>query len=145
MQTLIMRKNSYRLSILLLSLGLSGCSLLKPVNVTPIKTYTLDPTNVSIQKTQSPKKQQAILVQTPRAIPGFRTNQMVYRKQNFAIGYYSYNQWAGTPSDMLRPLIVQVLKKTHYYKAVIAPPFDTNKVAVSLRTQLMTFPLLLPS
>ena len=38
-----------------------------------LKPIRLDPTKVSIQKTQSPKKQQAILVQTPRAIPGFRT------------------------------------------------------------------------
>jgi cholesterol transport system auxiliary component len=134
----IMRKNSYRFSVLLLSLGLSGCGLLKPINVTPIKTYTLDPSHVSIQATQPSNPSLAILVQTPRAIPGFRTNQMVYRKQNFAIGYDTYTQWAGTPSDMLQPLIAQALKKTHGYKSVIVPPY-TSKVDIELHTQVLSF------
>lgn len=123
-------------AIVWLGYVLSACSLLNPVTVPTVKTYTLDPSTVHIK--QYPKSDRIILVQTPRAIPGFQTQRMVYMKQNFNIGYYEYNQWAGTPSDMLFPLITQALYKTGFYHAVVKPPYP-SMVNVEVNTQILSF------
>jgi cholesterol transport system auxiliary component len=48
---------------------------------------------------------------------------MAYSTEVFQIGYFSKNEWAETPSQMLQPLIVQTLRNTHYFSEVLSPPY----------------------
>ncbi len=116
-------------------LVLSACSLFKPVNVPPLQTYRLDPSPVAIVKGK--KTHVSLLVQMPNMNPGFRTQRMAYVTQDFKVGYYSQNQWAGSTSDMLLPLIAQALEKTGHYTAVVTPPF-ASFVDLELDTQVLS-------
>lgn len=108
----------------LLSMGmisLSSCSLLSPVKAENRSTYVLNtvPTHV-VQKKTRPI---TLLVMQPETRPAFNTTQMAYTLRPYQVAYFSQNQWAETPSQMLQPLIVQTMQNTHLFHAVATPPF----------------------
>lgn len=117
-----MKKMSFRqlLIAVLLFVGVSGCSILSPVEVDPPSTYVLNA--VPDHVPQRPIHRQTILVAMPEARPGLNTTQMAYTTQQFKTAYFGQNQWAETPPQMLLPVMVQTLQDTHYFHAVMAPP-----------------------
>lgn len=118
------------------SLLLTACSsLFAPAAVPTIQTYRLDPTSVHIAK--SKKSHFSLLIQMPNMNPGFRTQRMVYVEDDFSVGYFSTNQWAGSPADMLMPLLSQALQKTNHYTAVVTPPFPSF-VDLELDTHILS-------
>jgi cholesterol transport system auxiliary component len=48
---------------------------------------------------------------------------MAYSTQAYQIAYFTKNEWAETPSQMMQPLIVQTLRNTHYFSEVLSPPY----------------------
>jgi len=64
-----------------------------------------------------------LLVQTPETQPTFNTTQMAYSIRPYQVAYFSKNQWAETPAEMFAPLLVRTLQKTHFFRAVVTPPF----------------------
>jgi cholesterol transport system auxiliary component len=116
---------------------LSACSILfKPAIVPQINTYTLDPSPVNI--VNGKKTDLSILVQVPNMNPGFSTQRMVYLTKDFHIGYYTQNEWVGTPGEMLQPLISQALQLTGHYAAVVVPPY-ANFMDLELNTRVLSF------
>jgi cholesterol transport system auxiliary component len=43
--------------------------------------------------------------------------------QAYQIAYFSKNEWAETPSQMIQPLVVKTLRNTHYFSAVLSSPY----------------------
>ncbi len=98
----------------------SGCTLFSPVN-TDTKKYVLNdiPLDLPSERTHSA----TLLVLVPDTMPAYATTQMVYSTQAYQIAYFSKNEWAETPSQMIQPLIVKTLRNTHYFSEVLSPPY----------------------
>lgn len=110
---------------------LTGC--LSAVKVKPTNTYFLNTLpDVTARRTHSG----TIMVAMPETREAFDTTQMAYSSSRFEIAYYGLNNWAETPGEMLQPLIVQTLQNTHYFHAVVIPPFG-GLYDYLLRTQIL--------
>ena len=121
-----MSKLTTRFVINLLSIAsvtlIAGCSL-KPVQYSPSQTYVLSP---SVPTTTAKPTQLTLLVESPKATQAFDTTQMAYVNKPYQLTYFSYNQWADTPAQMLHPLLIQALQNTGHFHAVIANPNTTQ-------------------
>ena len=111
----------------------AGCALLSPVKI-DTKKYVLDriPLDLPIAQAHSA----TLLVLVPETDPIYATTQMAYTSQAYQIAYFSQNEWAETPSQMIQPLIVETLRRTHYFSEILAPPhFGSHTYA--LRTEIL--------
>ena len=109
------------LAIACLTLSMTGCSLLSPVNSNPPSSFLINTVpNVSAEKHT---RAVTLLVMPPESVAMFNTRQMAYTDKAYEISYFIDNQWAETPSDMLEPLIVQTLQKTDRYRTIVSPPY----------------------
>lgn len=113
---------------------LAGCSLLSPVKVDTQNKFILNkvPDVVPARNTHST----ILLVSAPEARPILNTTQMAYTIKPYQISYFSQNQWAETPGEMLQPLLVQTLQNTHYFKAIVTPPY-IGHYDYTLNTQIL--------
>ena len=104
-----------------LILSLAGCSLFSPVKDNPPAAYELS----RIPHSFPHKKKHAIsiLVLVPDQVPAYNTSAMAYTMRPYEIAYYSQSRWSETPAQMLQPLMIQTLQNTHYFRAVLSPPF----------------------
>jgi cholesterol transport system auxiliary component len=69
-------------------------------------------------------------------MPAYATTQMAYSTQAYQIAYFSKNEWAETPSQMIQPLIVKTLRNTHYFSEVLSPP-DFGRHTFALRIEIL--------
>lgn len=113
---------------------LSSCSLLSPVTVSSQKTYLLNTIPHPVHK--KPPRAITVLVMPPESRPIYNTTQMAYSTKPYQIAYFSQNQWAETPAQMWQPLMVQTLQQTHYFHAVVTPPYGAYYDYV-LTTQIL--------
>lgn len=122
------------LASLLMPIILSGCSMLGPVSQEQQSTYVIN----AIPKPVVAKHQRGgtLLVTMPDTAPAYNTTQMAYSNKPFQVGYFSQNQWAETPGQMLFPLVVQALENRHYYGAVIGVPFG-GRTDYTLNTNII--------
>jgi cholesterol transport system auxiliary component len=129
-----MMRNYLILSSLLLLSSLSSCSLLSPVKSEAGSSYIINavPEYVPTRSTHSV----TLLVMQPETSEIYNTTQMAYSVRPYQIAYFSRNHWAETPSQMLQPLIVQTMQNTHYFHAVVTPPF-IDGYDYSLSTQIL--------
>jgi cholesterol transport system auxiliary component len=97
-------------------IALTGCSF-KPVKTTPAQTYVLNPALPTLTAKPSGL---TLLVEAPRANPAVDTTQMAYVDKPYELAYFSYNQWAESPGQMLHPLLVQALQNTQHFRAIIS-------------------------
>lgn len=112
---------------------LSGCALFSPVTMDTSKSL-LDsiPLDVPSAKT----REATLLVLVPETAPVYATTQMAYSTRAYQIAYFSQNEWAATPSQMIQPLIVETLRNTHLFSAVLSPP-DFGRHSLALRTEIL--------
>jgi cholesterol transport system auxiliary component len=111
----------------------SGCTLFSPVN-TDTKKYVLN--NIPLDLPSEKTHPATLLVLVPETMPAYATTQMAYSTEAYKIAYFSKNEWAQTPSQMIQPLVVQTLRNTHYFSEVLSPPyFGRNTFA--LRIEIM--------
>jgi cholesterol transport system auxiliary component len=61
---------------------------------------------------------------------------MAYTSQAYQIAYFSQNEWAEPPSQMIQPLIIAALRRTHYFSEVFAPPHFGHHT-YALRTEIL--------
>jgi len=113
---------------------LAGCSFLSPVKTDTSNKYLLNklPDYVPTKKTRAI----TLLVSMPETRPIFNTTQMAYTRNPYQISYFSQNQWAEAPVEMLQPLLVQTLQNTHHFKAIVTPPY-VGLYNYTLNTQLL--------
>jgi cholesterol transport system auxiliary component len=99
---------------------ISGCTLFSPVNIDTKKNVLNNiPSDLPTEKTHP----STLLVLIPETMPAYATAQMAYSTQAYQIAYFTKNEWAETPSQMIQPLIVQTLRNTHYFSEVLSPPY----------------------
>jgi cholesterol transport system auxiliary component len=99
----------------------SGCVLFSPVKIDTKRNVLSDiPLDLPSETTHSA----TLLVLVPETMPAYATTQMAYSTQAYQIAYFSQNEWAETPSQMIQPLIVKTLRNTHYFSEVLSPPYS---------------------
>jgi cholesterol transport system auxiliary component len=111
----------------------SGCALLSPVNI-ETKKYMLD--RIPLDLPIEPAHSATLLVLVPETDPIYATTQMAYTSQAYQIAYFSQNEWAEPPSQMIQPLIIAALRRTHYFSEVFAPPHFGHHT-YALRTEIL--------
>ena len=115
-----MNVDMHRRALIACVVFFSGCTLLSPINI-DTKKYVLNniPLDLPSEKTHSA----TLLVLVPETLPAYATTQMAYSTEPHQIAYFSKNEWAETPSQMIQPLIVKTLRNTHYFSEVLSPPY----------------------
>jgi len=68
----------------------------------------------------------------------YNTSDMAYSKHHYQVSYFAKNSWIETPAQMLQPLIVDTLRKTHYFHAVSSSVALGNYDYI-LNTQILRF------
>lgn len=111
----------------------SGCTLFAPIKIDTTKSV-LDnvPLDLPSEKTHSA----TLLVLVPDATPVYATTQMAYTTQAYQVAYFSKNEWAGTPAQMIQPLIVTAMSNTHYFSEVLSSPHFGRHTFV-LRSEIL--------
>jgi cholesterol transport system auxiliary component len=114
------------------ALLLAGCSLLSPPTPEPataILTKVPDnlPREAGIEST--------LLIARPEASSAYDTTRMAYSEKPYQIAYYRDNQWAATPGEMIRPLLVRTLEQTGIFRAVLTAP-ETGHTDYALHTEV---------
>ena len=67
-----------------------------------------------------------LIVDIPRAAPGFETSQIAYVRRPYEIEYYAHNQWVDRPSNMLAPKMVRAIERTGAFHAVLGGPTSAS-------------------
>lgn len=112
---------------------ISGCTLFSSVNVeTKKNVLNKIPLDLPSERTHSA----TLLVLAPETMPAYATTQMAYSTQAYQIAYFSKNEWAETPSQMIQPLIVETLRNTHYFNEVLSPPYF-GRYTFALRIEIL--------
>jgi|SRR5579885_3258000 cholesterol transport system auxiliary component len=113
---------------------LSGCSFLSPVKTESPTKYVINkiPDNLPVKKT----RHITLMVSATETRPIYDTTQMAYSIKPYQIAYFSKNQWAETPAQMLHPLLLQTLQDTHYFHTIVTPPF-TGHYDYTVTTQIL--------
>lgn len=112
-----------------------GCAALLPQAPPPPATYALDGARTE-RRDAAPRPSSAasaaptLLVQPPRAAPGFDSRRMVYRREPHRLDHFAHSEWADTPAHMLAPLIVAAVEATGSFRAVVP---SASGVAAELR------------
>lgn len=112
---------------------LTSCSLFSPVKIKQT-TYVLN--RIPYHTPRANTHHATLLIATPETKPVYNTTQMAYTIKPYQVAYFSENQWAETPSQMLQPLLVQAMQNTHYFHAVVTPPF-MGRYDYTLNTQIL--------
>lgn len=60
----------------------------------------------------------SILVNTPHALAGLNTNQMLYSTEPFVLNAFIHSAWVDPPAQMLLPLIIQSLEYSGCFAAI---------------------------
>jgi cholesterol transport system auxiliary component len=111
----------------------SGCTLFSPVNIDTKKNVLNNiPPDLRSERTHPA----TLLVLEPETTPAYATTQMAYSTQAYQIAYFTKNDWAETPSQMIQPLIVQTLRNTRYFSEVLSPP-DFGHHTFVLRSEIL--------
>jgi len=100
---------------------ISACSPMSPVKMPKEKSYALD--SVSKNRIRAFPTNKTILVSIPTASPGYQTSDIVYIERAYQLNRYTKNKWVAKPSKMFKSLLMQSLRNTNYYKAVVTVPF----------------------
>jgi cholesterol transport system auxiliary component len=111
----------------------SGCTLFSPVNIDTKKNVL---NNIPLDLRSERTRPATLLVLEPETTPAYATTQMAYSTQAYQIAYFTKNDWAETPSQMIQPLIVQTLRNTHYFSEVLSPP-DFGRHTFVLRSEIL--------
>lgn len=112
-----------------------GCSALLPQAPPLPATYALDGARGE-RRDAAPRPSSAasaaptLLVQPPRAGPGFDSRRMVYLREPYRLEHFAHSEWADTPAHMLAPLIVAAVESTGSFRAVVPA---ASGVAANLR------------
>lgn len=126
----MMRRSSLLLSSIL---ALAGCQVLGPQAVPPTNTYALSIPNVHSSTHHENKI--TLLVNTPTAAPGYDTSKMMYTNKLFQVSSFAQNKWAAAPAEMIGPLLVEKLRQTNKFHAVISSAFTADRQFI-LRTHV---------
>jgi cholesterol transport system auxiliary component len=112
---------------------LVGCSLLLPPKSEPVtailnKVPDHVPTGAALPAT--------LLVHLPETSAAYDTTRMAYSVKSYQLAYFRDNQWAGTPAQMIQPLLVRTLQQSGLFRAILSPP-ESEPPNYTLRTEVL--------
>ncbi|HJY77416.1 MAG TPA: ABC-type transport auxiliary lipoprotein family protein [Burkholderiales bacterium] len=111
----------------------SGCTLFSPAQVETRKEVLSEtPLELPVETTRAT----SLLVLVPQTRPIYDTTQMAYSTRPYEIAYFSETEWAEKPSRMIQGLLVETLRNTHYFSAVLTPPYSGRYTHV-LRSEIL--------
>lgn len=122
-----------RIGIILVAISLSSCSLLSPV-ASEQSLYEINMAPHHVVK--SHKRAGTLLVMSPKTSAIYNTTDMAYSTHPHEVAYFAKNVWAARPAEMLKPLIINTLQRTHRFNAVISSEFVGDHSYV-LSTQIL--------
>ncbi|BAN35338.1 hypothetical protein SCD_n01516 [Sulfuricella denitrificans skB26] len=116
MKQFLEKKWDVKITAALLTLALTGCSALRPIEAESVHTYLLE---AQIDPKEQVKLIPLVLiVSSPRAVPGYDAVHMAFIRQPHMLEYFAKNRWAEAPAKMLGPLLVRALELRTGFKAV---------------------------
>jgi cholesterol transport system auxiliary component len=112
---------------------LVGCSLLLPPKSEPV-TAILNklPDRVPTRAA----RRDTLLVRLPETSAAYDTPRMAYSVRAYQLAYFRDNQWAGTPAQMIQPLLVRTMQQTGFFRAVLSPP-ASEPASYALRIEIL--------
>ena len=111
----------------------SGCSLFSPVK-DEIRVGVID--RLPLELPQRETHPATLLVLPPAINPVYDTVRMAYRTRPYQVDYFSRHEWGASPAQMLLPLLARTLENTHYFRAVLTPPYF-GPYSYALRTEIL--------
>lgn len=118
------------------SFFICSCSLLSPQKTPEISTYTLSAHDRVYHATTHKTKKITLIVNTPTAVTGYDSRKMIYSKKRYELNHFALNQWAAPPAEMIHPILVQKLRDTGQFNAVMSNEYNSNPQYV-LRVHLI--------
>ena len=120
-------------SLFFLVITLSACSL-SPVKAPDVQRYRIS--RASLKSYRKQALDASILVSKPIANPGYQTDAMIYTKQPYHLQRFVKHKWVKPPSSMIQSMLVQSLRHSRIFRAVMTTPFvgitryrlDTNLI-----------------
>jgi len=128
-----MRAVSQLLLLAPVILALSSCALPAPEE-TVVKKEILSKVPLDLPHKKPGKA--TLLVFPPETQPTYDTVQIAYTSAPYQLAYFSRHEWAETPSQMLRPLLIRTLENLHYFRAVLTPPY-ASRYSHALQVQVL--------
>ena len=111
---------------------LASCSLVSPVQMdTQKEVLNQLPHTVP----QRPPHAATLLVLPPQTNPTYDTPQMAYVVRPYQVDFFTQHEWSATPGQMLLPLLITTLERTHNFSEVLSPPYPSD-YTYSLRTEI---------
>jgi cholesterol transport system auxiliary component len=123
---------------------LSSCSLLSPIKPEAVNSYLL--TKTPHLKAQKNRSKLILLIYPPSTRSIYNTTQMAYTIQALRLNYFVKNEWADTPGAMFLPLLLKSLQQTHFFHAIVMPPYvgyydyALNIYILELQQNMLHFP-----
>jgi cholesterol transport system auxiliary component len=120
---------------------LASCAVLGSKTATPLYTYTLDgspssPADVKTAGTLPVMTGHVLLVETPQAVSGYDSTRMVYSRLALTQEAFANSAWVDTPGRMLAPMMVEQLRQSGQFRAVLLAP-SAAKATLSLNTTIL--------
>lgn len=111
----------------------AGCSALRPTAVEQPAFYSLDnvrsETRAITPATAAaalPLAEPTLIVNPPRAAPGFSSQRIVYVREAHQLEYYAHSEWVDSPARMIAPLIVTAIGNSGSFRAAVLTPSAAN-------------------
>jgi cholesterol transport system auxiliary component len=126
-----------RLIIMLaaMTMAVSACSMFSPVpNANTTYLVNTLPRDIPVRREHAG----TIMVAATDSVPVYNTVDMAYTTSAYQIAYFAKSTWAETPAQMLKPLLVETLHKTHHYRVVTSSETAGHSDYV-LHTQIIEF------
>lgn len=127
---------SFRQSLVFLLIPLIQSCFMQPVCLPEIHKYQLTFNPCVTRSCVTTAK--TLFVSMPQAIPPYNGMQMVYSQRRNEVCYFAENRWVTPLPQMMLPLIIQSIRKTHYFKTVVGFPTVAN-TSYRLDTSIITF------
>jgi cholesterol transport system auxiliary component len=120
---------------------LASCAVLGNKTPTPLHTYALEApisplTDAKIADTLPIAARHVLLVETPQAVSGYDSTRMVYSRLALTQEAFANSTWVDTPARMLAPMLVERLRQSRQFRAVLLAP-SAAKATLRLDTTIL--------
>jgi cholesterol transport system auxiliary component len=112
----------------------AGCVLFTPVK-SATAFYVLDKVPAGLPEGATLRA--SVSVPMPEAPPLYATRRMAYTMQPHQIGYFNESEWALAPAQLIRPLLVETLRRSGRFADVDAGALPRGEFI--LRSELLEF------
>ncbi|WP_193164117.1 ABC-type transport auxiliary lipoprotein family protein [Microbulbifer hainanensis] len=112
---------------------ISSCALLSPAQ-DEMRVAVIDRLPPELPQRQTHPA--TLLVLSPAINPIYDSVRMAYRTRPYQVEYFSRHEWGASPAQMLLPLLTHTLENTHYFDAVLTPPYF-GPYRYALRTEIL--------